>query len=343
MAKPLSSVVKIIKPVADGLGIGGLARQGYVEMRLLGERAKFMVSGRPYPHTAILLAGSGRSGTTWITDLLCAFPGIQQIFEPLLPLWNSTVREITGWGNTDPHLRSIYLRQSGDYAAWDRLWQQILTGRYRNYWTDYERNCYFPDRFLIKEIRANLMLAYLYKQFCPHIIYIVRHPCAVVQSRLAVKWHADVQDILVQDALVADYLSPWVAKIEKERDLLGAHAVWWAVENLVALKELKHIPHHFVEYEAMLLQPDTEARRLFDWLNWKFDPEHISSAVSTESRMSRQNVSYQSAGARLNSWRTGLSEEQQKKILWWAHEMGIPNYTEALLPRDLQPIYAQIV
>lgn len=185
-----------VKPYADQVGVGSFLRQSWVESHRLGEYMRRWTGWRPAPQDAILLAGSGRSGTTWLTDILTTGTRIQQIFEPLIPLWNENVCKLTGWDRLGPHSWSWYLPPDSSQPEWFELLHQVLTGRYRNYWTDYYRTCFFPDRFLIKEIRANLMLGYIADKFHPKIIYVIRHPCAVVESRLAVGWHADVADIL---------------------------------------------------------------------------------------------------------------------------------------------------
>ncbi len=323
-----------IAPVADRLGLGNRLRQGFVEVNLLGERAKFLLRGRPDPSTAIILAGSGRSGTTWLTEVLCTLPGVQQIFEPLLPLVNTRVRAITGWDVSDPHVRAVYLRPDNHYPSWQELWQHILTGRMRNYWTDYERNSYFPDRFLVKEIRANLMLGYLYRQFQPRIVYIMRHPCAVVQSRLSITppWHADVQDILQQEVLVHDHLQPWIAQIAAETDLVGAHAVWWAVENHIALQQLQKIPHFLIYYENLVMQPDVILSSLLPWLGYTQMPSRVKKLLLQPSRMSNKHISYQDKQERLSRWQGQFSAAEQQRILNWAHRFGLTMYDETPTP-----------
>jgi len=176
-------------------------RQSYVEAGLLGERFMFAIKGRPDPSRAILLTGSGRSGTTWITDILASSPGIQLIFEPLFPMWSREVEDLTGWHETDQevhssHIRSYYLRATGNYPGWERYLPRVLEGKIRNYWTDYRRDAFFPSRFLFKFVRANLMLGNIYENFKPKIVYTIRHPCAVVASRMAISWHVDVAGYL---------------------------------------------------------------------------------------------------------------------------------------------------
>jgi hypothetical protein len=323
-----------ISPIADTLHLGSLLRQMFVETRLLGEYSKFALHGYPAPSTSIILAGSGRSGTTWLTEVLCALPGVQQIFEPLFPPWNPQVRALTGWDKRDPYIRAIYLRPEEENEDWQTEWQRILTGRVRNYWTDYNRSSYFPDRFLIKEVRANMMLGYLHRQFQPRIIYIMRHPCAVVYSRLAAPqpWHADVQDILQQEDLLNDHLQPWVEAIAAETDVFGAHAVWWAVENHVALQQLRGIPHFLVYYEDLVMQPETVLDNLMPWLGYEQMPPGVEKLLSRPSRMSHANLAYQDKQMRLSNWQKQVSSADQERILSWAHRLNLAMYNETALP-----------
>jgi hypothetical protein len=322
--------IENLKDWVDQWGVGGWLRQVIVEARLIGERAKFVVTHRPEPANAIVLAGSGRSGTTWIGNVLCALKGVQPIFEPLFPPWNETVREITGWDTSNPYFRAVYLRDRGNYREWRQLWYQILTGRHRNYWTDYQRETYFPNRFLIKEVRANMMLAYLYQQFKPRIVYVLRHPCAVIYSRLVAQqpWHADVRDLLSQEELVVDYLTPWIAEIEKEKDLVGTHAVWWAVENLVALQQLANIPHYFVHFEELVLNPKEILQPLIAWLGYEKLPPKVMKILSQPSRMSNRNLVYRDTRDRLSYWQHHLSIEDQRRIITWADRVGLSRYAE---------------
>ena len=308
--------------LVDGVGIGQMLRQKYVDTRLLGERLKFSLHGRPDTSTTILLAGSGRSGTTWLQEMLCAIPGTQPIFEPLHPEYNSKVRHLTGWEPRPHYFREWYLPDNSEQPEWTSLLVDILRGIHRNYWTDHERYCFFPDRFLVKEIRANLMLGYIYQHFKPKIIYITRHPCSVVHSRLAVNWLADTKDILKQEHLVEDHLRPWVAAIEKERDILGAHAAWWAIENMIAKASLENVPHFNIRYEDLVLQPEESVHHLFDWLGSESPPK-LKQLFARPSRMSNSQIDYKSKVERLSVWKKRLSLEQQTRILQWSNRLGV--------------------
>ncbi len=302
-----------------------------VELALAGERLKFGLLGRPEASEAILMVGSARSGTTWLMNVLSSARGIQPIFEPLYPPYSPAVRELAGWDARDPYLRGHYLRPHGAYPGWAEFLGRVLTGRERNYWTDFERTSLLPDRFLIKLIRANLMVGYIAEAFRPAIVYTIRHPCAVVRSRLGLSWHADVADLLDQPELVEDHLAPFADFISRERDLLGAHAVWWAVENMVASRQLAGRPHYRLIYEEAALRPIETARRLAEWLDLEL-PRNLDTVTGRISRVTRKKHLRLTTPERLSLWQKELSAEEQARILDWSHRLGMSDYDSDPLP-----------
>jgi len=176
------------------------------------------------------------------------------------------------------------------------------------------------------------MLGYIYRHFEPRVIYIMRHPCAVIHSSLTTNWRADIGDILAQKALVEDYLQPWVNDIKRERDQLGIHAVWWAAENYVALKQLQKIPHFLVYYEDLVMQPDKVLAELFRWLGYDQIPKKVVSLLSKPSRTSGKSRNYINEEDRLTRWQKTLSKEHQSRILSLLSRMGLTMYDETPLP-----------
>ncbi len=266
-----------------------------------------------------------------MTNVLAAARGIQPIFEPLYPAYSRAARELAGWDARDPYIRGHYLRPAGVYPGWGPLLDRILTGRERNYWTDFERKSLFPNRFLIKLIRANLMLGYIAENFHPAIVYTVRHPCAVVRSRLALRWHAEVDDLLSQPELVQDHLAPFADAISRERDLLGAHAVWWAVENLVASRQLAERAHYRLVYEEAALRPIETARRLAEWLDLEL-PRNLETITGRISRVTRKKYARLTTAERLSLWQKELSPDEQRRVLAWSQRLGLGDYDFDPLP-----------
>jgi hypothetical protein len=326
------SLRTIVGRTARAVGLAALVKRALLETGLLPERAHFALRGRPPASRAIVLAGSGRSGTTWLADVLCAAGPVQQIFEPLHPEEVAEVGALVRWPRyATPHIRAHYLPADAAEPRWEALLGRMLTGRVRSWWTDPVRTSRRPERFLVKLIRANLMLGFLCDRFAPDVVLVVRHPCAVVASRLRAPWSADVRDILGQEQLVEDHLRPWLAEIERERDLLGAHAVWWAVENLVATRQLSGRRHHFVHFEDFCLEPQSHFRTLLEWV--ELDADGVDpTAIEAESRMTHPGVGRRSTLERLGAWRQQLAPADQRRILDWAHRLGLTWYDESPTP-----------
>jgi Sulfotransferase family len=300
--------------------------------QILVERLGLVFAGRPDPSANILLAGSGRSGTTWLMNVLASVPGTQKIFEPLHPS-TPEVAALTGWVDDGiSRVRLRYLRPKGQYPEWEGFLARLLSGRVRTAWTDYSwRSSYLPRRFVIKDIRANLMLGHIHENFKSRIVYLIRHPCAVIHSRLRNGWRADVADLLCQEELVEDYLRPWIGEIEREKDAVGAHAVWWAVENALALHELEGRPHYRETYEDLSLEPYQRVQGLLRWLGLE-NASISDAAIQQPAWDGSLTPSYQTSSERLASWQKYLAEEEQHRILDWAYRLGILLYDEGALP-----------
>lgn len=329
------NVKPLAKSVLGSAGLIPLIKRSVLETRLLGERLQFLVQPRPEPHTSILLSGPGRSGTTWIADVIASAAGVQQIFEPLL--FNPHVYELTGWAppSIETYLRLYYLRPDGDYPGWYTLLNRILMGRYRTYLTDTERTSFFPKRYLVKEVRANLMLGYIYDHFQPSLIHIMRHPCAVIASRMRLNWQVDLDELLNQEELVADYLTDWVGAIESVKaDPVASHAIWWAVESAVAARDLATRPHYPVFYEDLLLEPQVQLKALLEWLNLDIHsvPQRLLERKSRTTWRDQDQRQAHELEQRLGSWRKHLSQEEQSLIIDWAYRLGVTHYNDTLFP-----------
>jgi hypothetical protein len=211
----------------------------------------------------------------------------------------------------------------------------VLTGKSRTYWTDSVRTSFFPKRYLVKEIRANLMLGYVHDHFHPRIIYLSRHPCAVVASRVRLGWRVDLDNLLSQEQLVEDHLSPWVERIERAKtNPVASHAIWWAVESRIAGLHLSARHHCHAYYEHLLARPEASLRDVLSWLG--LDPGGIpESRIGRDShttwRESHPN-DRQEAEQRLSSWKGQLSRDDQREILDWAYRLDVTCYTDEVLP-----------
>ncbi len=274
---------------------------------------------------SIFLAGSGRSGTTWLSEIINQGGGYRFVFEPFNP---AKVGAFGSFGSKQ------YLRPDdgrGEFLGPARL---ALTGALRDPWTDRFNGTFVARRRLIKDIRANLLLAWMRANFpgMP-IVLLLRHPCAVVASRLALGWKGNLNETMEQEELVEDFLLPMEAEIRAARDDFERHLFLWCIDNYVPLKQLGPGEIHLVFYENLLANPEEELRSLFGFLG--DDPDcRVHARLAHPSALSRKNAPVPS----VDGWRVSATQlERTGEILSLFGLDGI--YAEGPMP-DPSAAYA---
>ena len=219
------------------------------------------------PAAAILIMGSGRSGTTWLSQIVDHAAQYRQMFEPFEPHQVPRVSHFR---------RHQYLRPANDDYHYVEPARQIVSGQLRNHWVDQFNRCHVVSRRLIKDIRCLLFAKWLGVHF-PHmpIVYMLRHPLAVVHSRLQLNWHSRLDDFLEQRDLLDDHLRSFVPEIERANTEAGAHFerhfLIWCVENSVPLNQFRPGEICLMFYERLYVQPEAELRRLFAFLSQPYE------------------------------------------------------------------------
>ena len=241
-------------------------------------------------HTkTVFLAGSGRSGTTWLSDLINHDSGYRQVFEPFHP---GKVEDFRGFGSKQ------YLRPGDRREEFLEPARKAVTGQLRNHWTDRGGALVVRHR-LVKDIRANLLLGWLAENFpgMP-IVLLMRHPCAVVSSRLALGWLDNLDETMGQSDLVEDHLLPMQAEILAARDRFERHLFLWCIDNHVPLGQFPPGAIHLCFYEDLVRNPEPELRRLFAFIGREFD-EAVLGKLGRPSSTSRREES-----PSLDGWRS---------------------------------------
>jgi hypothetical protein len=212
---------------------------------------------------SVFLAGSGRSGTTWVSEIVNHRNGYRLVFEPFHP------GKVGICGN---FRRRQYLRPDDRREEYLGPARTVLTGGLRSTWTDRFNRKFVARRRLIKDIRANLLLGWMRENFpgMP-IILLLRHPCAVATSRLALGWKDNLSETMAQEQLVEDFLLPVEAEIRGARDDFERHVFSWCIDNYVPLRQFGPGEIHLSFYENFVVHPEYEIRRLFAFLGEDFD------------------------------------------------------------------------
>ena len=242
---------------------------------------------------AVFLAGSGRSGTTWLSEIINYRNEYRYIFEPFYP---------DKVGLCKNFRRKQYLRPEDRREEFLEPARKILSGDVRNVWTDRFNRKLISRQRLIKDIRANLLLGWLHSNF-PHmpLVLMLRHPCAVTVSRLELGWQDILDETLEQRELVEDYLSPLEKEIRGAQTPFERSIFLWCIENYVPLRQLERGGFHLVFYEDLCTEPEREIRRLYSFLG-KTPDEAVYRSVGRPSPLSRSESAVVLGGHPVDSW-----------------------------------------
>jgi hypothetical protein len=270
------------------------------------------------PSQTILLAASGRSGTTWLGNIIAANPNVRIFFEPFD---SRRVREAACLP------RHAYARPDSNYPEWESFVGKVLRGEIENNWINRQGKRWWATQRLIKDIRANLMLGWIERLFKPKIIWMTRHPCAVVNSRVKLKWGPHLDAYLAQPELVEDYLHPFLPVIQEAQTEVQKHAVDWCIENLVPLHQSRHHNWTFCTYEDLYRQPEVEANRILHSLGLR-KTWFTGRAIRRITITARPESAVVSGHNPILQWKKELSEREAEDVLSIVSAFGIRLYND---------------
>lgn len=233
------------------------------------------------------IAGSGRSGTTWVLDALARANGLSTIFEPLHPAV-SAIGERFAFAALDP---------GSEEPALEAFFQTVANGRALRLWTNHRgrRDLLFPSpsslktlegirttiahwRFfieghreiprrqnrrgpIVKCIRANLMLGWIKRRITSRVAMIVRHPAEVIHSQLAgpdntwnpypilSKYRGSNGFHELTGGRYRDILATDLSTIE-------AYATKWLIENQMPIEQAAIGHFALFRHDALIDNPD---------------------------------------------------------------------------------------
>lgn len=192
----------------------------------------------------VYIAGSGRSETTWLMNIISNAYNFREIFEPIHPVENPI----------SAGLEYKYLREHNICPEANLFFDKVISGDMWRGWVNqnykFNLTCayryfkslkmkYFNDGIVIKDIRSSLMLPWITKNYNCKIIYLIRHPCADVNSRLKIGWskisNVDLEIFMNQSNLLKDYLGKYINIIGNLKDEVDIYAAYWCLENIIPL------------------------------------------------------------------------------------------------------------
>lgn len=278
-------------------------------------------------HKSILVAGTARSGTVWLADLIASQVPCRFMFEPFNPDLVPDYRDFHYFQ---------YMRPGCEEKKLCTFANKIFGGEVRNSWIDHRNERIISKYRLIKEIRANLMLKWLHDNF-PEvpIVFLIRHPCAVVLSRMQLGWATDrdIEPFMAQPNLIADHLAPYIDMIENAETDEEKHAIIWSVSYLVPLEQFQPVELKIVYYENLCTQPEIELPSIFKAIGQQSQSFAFNRIVDRPSQTSQGTSAVVIGTDKVENWKKRLSSVQIDNILRIVDAFGLSHlYGDSFLP-----------
>lgn len=268
-------------------------------------RHSVLVDAGDYTNS-VVLAGTGRSGTTWLEDIINSNGEYRVMFEPF---YAGKIDILEGWRYRQ------YLRPDDCSRRYIEPALNILSGKIKHKWIDRYNKKIFAKKRLIKDIRIMLILGWIKANF-PEIpiVLLLRHPCAVAVSKIKLNWETHLDEFLIQEDLVQDFLEPFLTEFRRPMDVFERHVFLWCVENYVPLRQFSEGEIKVVFYENVCVDPDSEIARIYKFLG--ISEEGLNrTEVSRPSALSRKDSAIYTGDNLVDGWRRSLTSEQVERAV----------------------------
>jgi hypothetical protein len=275
----------------------------------------------------IVMAGSPRSGTTWLSEILHTIPQSCILHEPIaLNFVPETNALGFGW--------RPYIAPEADWPEAEEFMRRVLTGQILCRHTTRRTNVaeiLRNEHWIVKFVRATRLLRWMAEKFPIRTpILLIRHPCAVVASQTRhPSWSPTISPAVDSRFLTA---YPWVSDILTDiQTWEEALAATWCMDYLAPLSTPKPHPWIFVTYERLVRHGEKEIQRIFNALELEM-PQSAVKHLRTPSKSVREDSSILTGEDPLAVWTKRLSKEQVKRILHLVSAFGLDFYGEGLEP-----------
>lgn len=257
-------------------------------------------------NNTVFLSSMGRSGSTVLSNVINYNNSYRVMFEPF---------RYDKVAEAEDFIYPLYLRADNTDTHYLSSAQKIISGDIHSKWIDKENTTMFPKRRLIKDIRTNLFLKWINKNFPEmKIVLLLRHPCAVVASWLA----ADFGDgksgrdrLLADSAFINDMDNHILDEYQKAETPFENLIFFWCISYWVPFKQFNEDEIHLVFYENLLIDLSNELKSLFAFLDYDYSEEKALDALAKPSSTTNKDKSFFRKGEiKINGWQNKFSSEQ---------------------------------
>jgi hypothetical protein len=257
---------------------------------------------------AFWLIGDGRSGTTWVADLVSHQMRYRQLFEPFHPQMVSHASFLR------PHQ---YMRPDATDERLQDLAADVFSGRFAHRHVDSVNRAFAYRGLVVKDIFANLFAYWASLRFpAVKVILLIRNPFAIAVSKSRRKnwyWLTEPLDLFAQHDLRDDFIGPFEDTI-RETSATGNYllnqVLIWAITNYVPLRQFGPDRLHVTFYEDVYANPNREVAGILAFARPALAMPHVDidpDVIARPSWVSGSKSTLAQERSPITSWKHELS------------------------------------
>jgi len=310
----------------------------------------------------VLVTGMPRAGTSWVGKMLEAGGRFVYINEPLNP--RHPPGQSPGVLNAPVRHRFQYISEANE-DLYLQPFRDTLAFRYR-FGAELRRNRSLPDllrlvqhsgsfgygrvrghRPLLDDPYAVLSAEWFARRLGCQVVVVVRHPAAIVASRLRLGWRTDFSELLAQPSLMEQWLEPdradMEALVQADDPLAEGALLWRIIYRTVDELRRRDLDLHVVRHEDLSLEPLQGFDELFGRVGLRFGDEaarRVERATSGDG--GERRVAWSRSGgapsrtafrpldsrANVNRWQSELDSDQVARVWQLCGEVAASFYTD---------------
>jgi hypothetical protein len=282
---------------------------------------------------SVTIVASKRTGSTWVQELMSGGSGVCPIFEPLegdvlARRLSRGPEDVIAPDEVVPDLEAFLARAMA--GAHVTRWAMRLASVPR---------LLRADRFVVKHVQLCRATGWLERAFPETpMVLVVRHPCAVVQSMLTVRWSgSSAAEILAKRPEPATRRA--VEILDGRDSPAEVFAALWAAELGAMLGETDPHRTSLVAYERVVDDPAGALGPLMERLRLPRPPDLVARSNVPSATTHKSSV-VRASGDRVSGWLDRLDVGDRSAVLAVVRDAGITGYGPDPRP-DLEALAAQ--
>jgi hypothetical protein len=300
----------------------------------------------------ILVTGSHRSGSTWAGKMIATSSKVGYIWEPLNPKHKRGI-----FGLDTKHFYTYIADHNG--LIYERAMRRTLAFQYSlaaqsgtlrsardvaEMAVAWSRSCRYRverRRALLKDPLALFAAEWIASKFDAHVVVMIRHPAAFVNSLIKASFRHRFSNFLEQSELMSDQLAPFEDEIQRHARIDcgivdDSILLWRITHHVIAKYRQLHPDWLFIRHEDLSRDPVIRFEPVFAHLGLAYTPSmrrKIEVCTCPGNPLERPGEGWPPF-ARLDSrrnvdrWMTRLTADQINRIRHDSEDVWRNFYTE---------------